>query len=103
MAEKKILVVDDEADIRDTVKAVLEKNGYGVVTAVNGDEGLEKLIAEKKIRDWPNHEDIIKEMQNGIDDYLFDLEESHGLKLATEDMDLIIERCIAIARKLAGD
>ena len=64
---------------------------------------IEKLIAEKKIRDWPNHEDIIKEMQNGIDDYLFDLEESHGLKLATEDMDAIIERCISIARKLAGD
>lgn len=44
---KKILVVDDEPDIRSTVKTVLEKNGYKVVTAVNGDDGLKKWQAEK--------------------------------------------------------
>jgi two-component system response regulator ResD len=44
---KKILVVDDEPDIRETVKTVLEKNGYTVVTAVNGDDGLVKWKKEK--------------------------------------------------------
>jgi len=44
---KKILIVDDEKDIRDTVKAVLEKSGYIVVEAVNGDDGLKKWQAEK--------------------------------------------------------
>lgn len=44
---KKILVVDDEPDIRDTVKMVLEKNGFKVVTAVNGDDGLAKWKKEK--------------------------------------------------------
>ncbi len=47
MVKKKIMIVDDEADIRTTVKAVLEKNGYEVVTAVNGDDCLKKL---KKIK-----------------------------------------------------
>jgi len=44
---KKILVVDDEPDIRESVKAVLEKNGFKVVTAINGDDGLAKWKKEK--------------------------------------------------------
>lgn len=44
---KKILVVDDEPDIRASVKAVLEKNGFKVVTAINGDDGLAKWKKEK--------------------------------------------------------
>ena len=43
---KKIMVVDDEPDIRDTVKTILEKKGYKVVTAVNGDDCLKKLKKE---------------------------------------------------------
>ena len=39
---KKILVVDDEPDIRESVKVILEKNGYEVITAENGDECIEK-------------------------------------------------------------
>ncbi len=44
---KKIMVVDDEPDVRATVKTVLEKNGYKVVTAVDGDDCLKKLKGEK--------------------------------------------------------
>lgn len=44
---KKILVVDDEPDIRESVKVILEKNGFKVVTAVNGDDGLAKWKKEK--------------------------------------------------------
>ncbi|MEI6731178.1 MAG: response regulator [archaeon] len=47
MAGKKILVVDDEPDVRNTIKTVLEKNGFKVVTAVNGDDGLAKWKKEK--------------------------------------------------------
>lgn len=40
---KTIMIVDDQPDIRTTVKTLLEKNGYRVVTAVNGNDCLEKL------------------------------------------------------------
>jgi two-component system response regulator VicR len=40
---KTILVVDDEPDIRDSVKIILETNGYEVITAVDGNDCLEKL------------------------------------------------------------
>jgi two-component system, OmpR family, alkaline phosphatase synthesis response regulator PhoP len=43
MAKKKIMVVDDEPDIRETVQTVLEKEGYKVVTAESGDDCLKKL------------------------------------------------------------
>ncbi|MBD3313141.1 response regulator [Candidatus Woesearchaeota archaeon] len=42
----KILVVDDEADNRQTVKTVLEKEGYEVVTAVSGDDSMKKIEKE---------------------------------------------------------
>src|SRR5512136_1101176 len=40
---KTILVVDDEPDIRQSVKMILEKNNYCVITAEDGDDCLEKL------------------------------------------------------------
>jgi len=44
---KTIMVVDDEPDVQDTVKTVLEQNGYTVITANDGDECLKKLKTEK--------------------------------------------------------
>ena len=40
---KTILVVDDEPDVRDSVKIILEMNGYQVHTAIDGDDCLKKL------------------------------------------------------------
>jgi len=45
---KKIMVVDDEKDIRETVKTVLVKEGYEVVTAVSGDDALKKVEGGEK-------------------------------------------------------
>ncbi len=38
---KKILVIDDDPDITDSVKAILKKEKYDVVTANSGAKGLE--------------------------------------------------------------
>ena len=46
MAEK-ILVVDDDPDILDAETMILESQGYEVVAARNGLEGLAKIEAEK--------------------------------------------------------
>jgi CheY-like chemotaxis protein len=40
VADARILVVDDEADIRDTVSEMLDLEGYRVETASNGAEAL---------------------------------------------------------------
>lgn len=43
---KKILVVDDEKPISDIIKFNLEKEGYEVVTAFDGEEAIEKVEEE---------------------------------------------------------
>ena len=47
MENAKILIVDDDQDIRDSLQAILESREYNVITAANKDEGMEKAKAEK--------------------------------------------------------
>ncbi len=44
---KKIMIVDDEESLIELVTAVLEQEGYEIITAMNGEEALEKLRTEK--------------------------------------------------------
>lgn len=44
--KKKILVVDDEKDFVELVKARLEACGYDIITAYNGKEALDKVRDE---------------------------------------------------------
>ena len=41
-----ILIVDDEADIRDSLREWLEDEGYDVLTAADGAEALDQLSAD---------------------------------------------------------
>ncbi len=43
---KKVLVVDDDSDVRSFVVTVLEENGYLPLEAHDGVEGLEKIQAD---------------------------------------------------------
>ena len=47
MAKPKILIIDDEEDFLYLFKTKLEIDGYDVVTAINGQEGVEKAKACK--------------------------------------------------------
>jgi CheY-like chemotaxis protein len=47
MAEAKILVADDDQDIRDSLQNILESRQYTVVTAADRTESMEKIKAEK--------------------------------------------------------
>jgi len=44
---KTILVVDDEKNIRDLATMYLQKEGYAVITAVDGEEGLQAARSKK--------------------------------------------------------
>ncbi len=44
---KRILIVDDDIDVITMVKAILNKEGYEVISAINKTEALEKLRNEK--------------------------------------------------------
>jgi DNA-binding NtrC family response regulator len=38
-----VLIIDDEAEIRESLQTLLEIEGYGVETAINGEDGLSRL------------------------------------------------------------
>lgn len=46
MSKPKILVVDDDIDYVESMAAILEANGYEVISAYDGKEGLEKAKSE---------------------------------------------------------
>lgn len=47
MGKAKIVIADDDPDIRESLQAILESRQYTVVTAVDKTDGLEKIKAEK--------------------------------------------------------
>ena len=44
---KKILLIEDEFFIRDLYERYLKKSGYEVITAIDGEDGLEKALNNK--------------------------------------------------------
>lgn len=46
MKKFKILIIDDEKDFVDLIKLILEKNEYIVSVAYDGEEGVNKILAE---------------------------------------------------------
>ncbi|HUT13365.1 MAG TPA: response regulator [Thermoguttaceae bacterium] len=82
--KKKVLVVDDDADFIEMHKAMLETNGYDVVTACNGRECLEKARAEKP-------DLIILDVMMATDSDGFDVSrELRGDREATKDVPIIM-------------
>ncbi len=61
MPEKKILVVEDEADIRELIQFNLEQEGYSVTTASSGEQALAQVKAS------PPHLIVLDLMLPGID------------------------------------
>ncbi len=47
MTKKKILVVDDEPDMVEMLKLILESASYEVLTAYDGQEGVEKARSDR--------------------------------------------------------
>jgi len=63
---------------------------------------IERIIEERKVRDWTKKEAVIKGMEDAIDDYLYELRDHSGIALTTEEMDYLIERFLSIAKKQEG-
>jgi DNA-binding response OmpR family regulator len=47
LSKKKVMIVDDEVHIVELVKVVLEDTNYEILEAYDGQEALDKIIAEK--------------------------------------------------------
>ncbi len=62
---------------------------------------VEAIIEKLKIRDWANNPDVLNQMRNAIEDYLYDVEKGQTIRFSNVELDEIIEQVIDIARKRA--
>ncbi|MEM8996334.1 MAG: response regulator, partial [Acidobacteriota bacterium] len=46
MSRRKIVVIEDEPDILEVIEYNLIREGFGVVSATNGDDGLKAIVRE---------------------------------------------------------
>ena len=46
MSDKKVLIIDDDPDILDSIGAILSSNGFATVTAMSGEEGFDSFQKE---------------------------------------------------------
>jgi len=42
--KSKILIIDDDPDILESIKAILSKNGFDTMTAMNGHDGIDAAL-----------------------------------------------------------
>jgi type I restriction enzyme R subunit len=62
---------------------------------------IERLIERGKIRDWVDNHDVLNQMRNAIEDYLYQVEAANNIHFTAPELDEIIEQVIDIARKRA--
>ena len=60
---------------------------------------IEEIIQAERIVSWTSNADVQNRMKNQIEDYLHDLKQEAGIPLTFEDIDLILEKCLDIARR----
>ena len=59
---------------------------------------IDETILERKIVDWLNKQDIQNKMIGDIEDYLWEIKSEHNIDLTFDDIDLIIEKTMNIAK-----
>jgi type I restriction enzyme R subunit len=59
---------------------------------------IDEIISRNKVVDWVANLDAQNAMRNEIDDYLYELRKESGIELSLDDMDLIVENSIDIAK-----
>ena len=64
---------------------------------------MEEIIRKHAVVRWRENPDAQNRMRNEMDDFLFELQKSHGIRLTFEQMDALIESCLQIARNRPND
>ena len=59
---------------------------------------IDDIVQQHRIVNWTRNADVQNRMKGAIEDYLFELQEQHGLALTFEEIDRILDMVIDIAR-----
>jgi type I restriction enzyme R subunit len=59
---------------------------------------IDRIIEGNIVVAWVSNQNVQNEIRNRIDDFLYELKERQGIELSYDDMDLIVENSLNIAR-----
>jgi type I restriction enzyme R subunit len=59
---------------------------------------IDDILNDLKIVDWQNNSDVQNKMRNAIEDYLFEIKELNDLDLTFDQIDLIMDESINVAK-----
>lgn len=59
---------------------------------------IDDIVHKHRIVNWTRNADVQNRMKGAIEDYLFEIQEQHGLALTFEEIDRVLETVIDIAR-----
>ncbi len=84
-------------------REVLEKRDGldpNVIADAAADIGLktDEIIRLRRVVDWINNTDVQNNMRNDMELYLYDIQDERGLLLDEDDIDLIMDSCLEIAK-----
>lgn len=60
---------------------------------------VEGIIEGNKIRDWVHNADIHSQIKLAIDEYLFEMLKAHGVAVDWDDLEMMIDQIVDVARK----
>jgi type I restriction enzyme R subunit len=84
------------------VNEVLSRLPLGDTTLIDVAAGIavaiDDMIRSNLVVDWRSNLDVQNTMRNGIDDLLYDLKAQKQFALTEDDMDVVVERTLEIAK-----
>jgi len=82
MAKGKILVVDDDEEVRESIKFLLENKGFHVLEAVDGQDAIDILrSSDNMVNVWVILSDIRMPKVNGVECIQFFREQAPGIPI----------------------
>jgi type I restriction enzyme, R subunit len=85
-------IVNDVFGRSNTPSPTIKKVAAAAALEIDG------IFRENKVVDWTTNRDAQNEMKNRIDDFLYTLKDEHNISLSLDEMDLILDTSIEIAR-----
>jgi type I restriction enzyme R subunit len=69
---------------------------------INAAKTIDSVLTNPPV-DWARNPDYLNQVSQQIDERLFDLSDESGVPLTGEQIDAIIEQCLLVAKKRAGE
>jgi type I restriction enzyme R subunit len=74
------------------------KSGESREISTRASLAIDEIVQQNRIVNWTRNADVQNRMKSAVEDYLFELQEHHGLALTFEEVDRVLGAVIDIAR-----